>query len=73
MNVHVQRNVTDAQPHASFGSGPLFPSPLEDVIDLTGNEQVSHLLLLSQWHLSISTFLTCPCPWELSQLCQSEV
>ena len=40
MTVYAQRNVTDAQPHASFGSGPLFPSPLEDVVDLT-DEQAS--------------------------------
>ena len=44
LHVHVQRNVTDAQPHAAFGSGPLFPSPVEDVLDLTGADQASYPL-----------------------------
>ena len=47
VHVHMQRNVTDAQPHASFGSGPLFPSPVEGVLDLTGNDQARYPLLLS--------------------------
>ena len=43
--VHVQQTVTDAQPHASFGSCLLFPSAeegpaQEDIVDLTGQDQV---------------------------------
>lgn len=41
MHVLAQRNVTDAQPHASFGSGPLFPSPADDILDMTGEDQAS--------------------------------
>ena len=42
---NVQRSVTDAQPHASYGSGLLFPSTeegpaQEDIIDLSGQDQV---------------------------------
>ena len=50
----MQRNVTDAQPHASFGSGPLFQSPVEDVVDFTANEQACCQLSLSYYTSFVS-------------------
>lgn len=52
--MHAQRSVTDTQPHASFGSVPMFLSAHsteertadEDIVDLTGNDEAGSPVLL---------------------------
>jgi len=70
----VQQNVTDAQPHTSFGSAPLFTMPvedpeLEDIVDLTSNDKASYFTCKSYVADNFAKLerRRCPaCPFEVN-------